>query len=153
MRVQTLRYIMLVIGINVRIHSFDNSNPDYNLNSSLLSDDQTESWNNIQLTDPIRVKTIIADGYYMFNGKKFSYAAAYDQSVLHRWRRLSRSCRSDTDGIAVAGQALLLFQHHRTALPVGLQLGHSRALYASDFSDFRHKDTDFSPHIQYYSTN
>ena len=71
-------------GINVRIHSFDNSNPDYNLNSSLLSDDQTESWNNIQLTDPIRVKTIIADGYYMFNGKKFSYAAAYDQSVIQK---------------------------------------------------------------------
>jgi hypothetical protein len=63
-------------GINMRIHSFDNSNPDFNLNSSLLSDEQTESWNDVHLTDPIRVKTIIADGYYMFNGKKFSYAAA-----------------------------------------------------------------------------
>ena len=69
-------------GINVRIHSFDNSNPDFNLNSSLLSEDQTESWNDVHLTDPIRVKTIIADGYYMFNGKKFSYAAAYDQSLV-----------------------------------------------------------------------
>ena len=71
-------------GINVRIHSFDNSNPDFNLNSSLLSEDQTESWNDVHLTDPIRVKTIIADGYYMFNGKKFSYAAAYDQSVFQK---------------------------------------------------------------------
>ena len=71
-------------GVNVRIHSFDNSNPDFNLNSSLLSEDQTESWNDVHLTDPIRVKTIIADGYYMFNGKKFSYAAAYDQSVFQK---------------------------------------------------------------------
>ncbi len=30
------------------------------------------------------MKTIIADGYYMFNGKKFSYAAAYDQSVIQK---------------------------------------------------------------------
>ena len=71
-------------GINVRIHTFDNSNPDFNLNSSLLSEEQMESWNDIQLTDPIRVKTVIADGYYMFNGKKFSYAAAYDQSVFQK---------------------------------------------------------------------
>ena len=71
-------------GINVRIHTFDNSNPDFNLNSSLLSEEQMESWNDIQLIDPIRVKTVIADGYYMFNGKKFSYAAAYDQSVFQK---------------------------------------------------------------------
>ena len=71
-------------GINVRIHTFDNTNPDFNLNSSLLSEEQMESWNDIQLTDPIRVKTVIADGYYMFNGKKFSYAAAYDQSVFQK---------------------------------------------------------------------
>ena len=71
-------------GINVRIHSFDNSNPDFNLNSSLLSEDQTESWNDVHLTDPIRVKTIVADGYYMFNGKKFSYAAAYKQRVIQK---------------------------------------------------------------------
>jgi hypothetical protein len=30
------------------------------------------------------VKTVIADGYYLFNGKKFSYAAAYDQSVIQK---------------------------------------------------------------------
>ena len=71
-------------GINVRIHSFDNSNPDFNLNSSLLSEAEMETWNDVQLIDPIHVKTVIADGYYMFNGKKFSYAAAYDQSVFQK---------------------------------------------------------------------
>ena len=71
-------------GLNVRIHSFENSNPDFNLNSNLVSDEVLETWNNVQLTDPIRVHTVIADGYYLFNGKKFSYAAAYDQSVIQK---------------------------------------------------------------------
>lgn len=38
----------------------------------------------VQLIDPIKVRTLIADGYYLFNGKRFSYAAAYDQSVLQK---------------------------------------------------------------------
>ena len=71
-------------GINVRIHSFDNSTPNFNLNSSLISEKDLDTWQKVKLTDPIHVKTIIADGYYMFNGKKFSYAAAYDQSVIQK---------------------------------------------------------------------
>lgn len=71
-------------GINVRIHTFENSNPDINLDSDLLTEEDKETWNDVQLTDPIRVRTIIADGYYLFNGKKFSYAAAYDQSVIQK---------------------------------------------------------------------
>ena len=71
-------------GINVRIHSFDNSNPSINLNSELLSEEEQETWDDVQLIDPIHVRTVIADGYYMFNGKKFSYAAAYDQSVIQK---------------------------------------------------------------------
>ena len=30
---------------------------------------------------PIHVRSIILDGYYMFNGRRFSYMAAYDQSA------------------------------------------------------------------------
>ena len=71
-------------GINVRIHSFDNSNPSINLNSELLTEDEKKTWDDVQLIDPIHVRTVIADGYYMFNGKKFSYAAAYDQSVIQK---------------------------------------------------------------------
>ena len=71
-------------GINVRIHSFDNSNPSINLNSELLSEEEQKTWDDVQLIDPIHVRTVIADGYYMFNGKKFSYAAAYDQSVIQK---------------------------------------------------------------------
>ena len=71
-------------GVNVRIHSFDNSNPSINLNSELLSEEEQKTWDDVQLIDPIHVRTVIADGYYMFNGKKFSYAAAYDQSVIQK---------------------------------------------------------------------
>ena len=71
-------------GINVRIHSFDNSNPNYNLNSDIIPVEVEDTWKEMQLSDPIHVKTIIADGYYFFNGKKFSYAAAYDQSVIQK---------------------------------------------------------------------
>ena len=71
-------------GINVRIHSFDNSTPNLNLSSDLIAEDDKDAWNEVELTDPIHVKTVIADGYYMFNGKKFSYAAAYDQSVIQK---------------------------------------------------------------------
>ena len=58
-------------GINVRIHSFDNSNPSINLNSELLREEEQKTWDDVQLIDPIHVRTVIADGYYMFNGKKF----------------------------------------------------------------------------------
>ena len=71
-------------GINVRIHSFDNSNPNFNLNSDLIPEEAKDTWKEVLLTDPIHVNTVIADGYYMFNGKKFSYAAAYDQSVIQK---------------------------------------------------------------------
>ena len=71
-------------GVNVRIHSFDNSTPSINLNSELLTEEEQKTWDDVQLIDPIHVRTVIADGYYMFNGKKFSYAAAYDQSVIQK---------------------------------------------------------------------
>lgn len=71
-------------GINVRIHSFDNSSPNLNLDSDILSDMNKDEWREVKLIDPIHVNTLIADGYYMFNGKKFSYAAAYDQSVIQK---------------------------------------------------------------------
>jgi len=95
-------------GINVRIHSFENSNPDFNLNSSLLSEEDLEAWNDLELTDPIRVRTVIADAYYMFNGRKFSYAAAYDQSVIQK-----RSAGS---------------------LMAGLMYNYTRIDYSSDFN-------------------
>jgi len=71
-------------GVNFRIHSFDNSNPNFNLSSNLIPEGEEDAWKAVQLIDPIHVQTILTDGYYMFNGKKFSYAAAYDQSLIQK---------------------------------------------------------------------
>ena len=37
-----------------------------------------------QIGDPIRVRTLFIDGYYLFNGKHFSYLAAYTPSLIQR---------------------------------------------------------------------
>lgn len=71
-------------GVNIRIHRFENSHPNFNLESELITQDDKEEWHEVQLIDPIRVHTFMADAYYLFNGKKFSYAAAYDQSVIQK---------------------------------------------------------------------
>jgi hypothetical protein len=71
-------------GVNIRIHSFENSNPKFGLKIDIIPEESEQSWDEVQLIDPIKVHTLIADGYYMFNGRRFSYAAAYDQSVLQK---------------------------------------------------------------------
>lgn len=71
-------------GVNVRIHSFENSNPNFNLNSGFIPEEYKDAWNEVHLTNPIHVNTVIADAYYLFNGRKFSYCAAYDQSVIQK---------------------------------------------------------------------
>ena len=71
-------------GVNVRIHSFKNDHPNFALTSDLIQEGYEDDWNEVQLIDPIKVHTLIADGYYLFNGKHFSYAAAYDQSVFQK---------------------------------------------------------------------
>lgn len=71
-------------GVHVRFHSFDSSNPNLNLSSSFVTEKEKEELAKVRLVDPVHVNTVIADGYYMFNGKKFSYAAAYDQSVIQK---------------------------------------------------------------------
>ena len=70
--------------VNVRIHSFDNRNPNLNIDTDLIPEGDEDSWNKGQLTDPIHVNTVIADGYYLFNSKRFSYAAAYGRSVVQK---------------------------------------------------------------------
>ncbi|MCR4957399.1 MAG: DUF4421 domain-containing protein [Prevotella sp.] len=73
-------------GVNVRIHSFNNDTPDFDISTDFnFEDDEDDHLSGkVELMDPIKVHTLIADGYYLFNGKHFSYAAAYDQSVLQK---------------------------------------------------------------------
>lgn len=73
-----------VYGANIRIHSFENNSPNFDLNSDLIAEKDKDEWGEVKLTNPIKVRTVIADAYYLFNGKRFSFAAAYSQSKLQK---------------------------------------------------------------------
>ena len=73
-----------VYNANLRIHSFENNSPNFDLNSDLISEDDKDEWGKVHLTSPIKVHTVIADAFYLFNGKRFSYAAAYSQSKIQK---------------------------------------------------------------------
>lgn len=71
-------------GYNVRIHTFESSTPRLDLDSDIVPEQHKEKWDAVHLITPIKVRTVFADGYYLFNNKHFSYAAAYKQSVLQK---------------------------------------------------------------------
>ena len=68
-------------GINLRIGSYNSDMPDLYIDGVKLSSyDEDDD----RLEDPIKVRTLFLDGYYMLNGKHFSYAAAYDNSLIQK---------------------------------------------------------------------
>ena len=70
-------------GLNVRIHRFENKSPEFTFSSSIDGEDFKVK-DQIEIGSPIKMRTLIANGYYLFNGRHFSYAAAYDQSVIQK---------------------------------------------------------------------
>jgi len=71
-------------GINLRINSYHSSQPEVEGYGQVGSEKEVVDKMMIDIDDPIRVRTVFLDGYYFFNGKYFSYAAAYDQSLIQR---------------------------------------------------------------------
>lgn len=79
-------------GINLRIHRFENDEPEVYYAGHFLDDpfdpESTPVYEantaELLLRRPINTRTLLLDGYYLFNGRHFSYAAAYDQSVIQR---------------------------------------------------------------------
>ena len=67
-------------GINMRISSYHSDMPDLYIDGEKLSSYDEDD----RLEDPIKVRTLFLDGYYMLNGKHFSYAAAYDNSLIQK---------------------------------------------------------------------
>ena len=67
-------------GLNLRIRRFHTDE----LTAHYWGHDDTESVDETiegYLWEDVKVKSAIFDGYYMLNGRRFSYAAAYDQSM------------------------------------------------------------------------
>ena len=77
-------------GVNLRIHTFWNDEPEVHYAGSFILDDASaqptyvSQTAKVPLERPVRTRTVLCDAYYMFNGKRFSYAAAYDQSVIQK---------------------------------------------------------------------
>lgn len=69
-------------GANVRIHHFKAKETEMKVSGYMP--DWTEESFSYHLAEPMDVRTVIANAYYLFNGRYFSYAAAYDHSVIQR---------------------------------------------------------------------
>ena len=70
-------------GINLRLRTFGMTefNGDIYLKTKNPDQELLNGNYDFEILEPIRVHSLIIDGYYMFNHKHFSYAAAYDQSA------------------------------------------------------------------------
>jgi hypothetical protein len=68
-------------GVNLRFRRFKTDE----IKAHFWGHDDTETidedMETVNTWDDIKVKTFIFDGFYMLNGRRFSYAAAYDQSM------------------------------------------------------------------------
>ena len=73
-------------GINLRLRTFGMTefNGDIYLKTKNPDQELLNGNYDFEILEPIRVHSLIIDGYYMFNHKHFSYAAAYDQSVFQK---------------------------------------------------------------------
>jgi len=74
-------------GINLRINRFSFDKPNASYSASLPDGDErqsgemTEDFLNMFLSSPMKIGTVAFDGYWVFNKKRFSLLAAYDQST------------------------------------------------------------------------
>ena len=71
-------------GLNFRLRRF--STNDVGVNATIQSPDAppVKMGGAAHSPDPIWVRSVIIDGYYLFNGRRFSQAAAYNQSVIQK---------------------------------------------------------------------
>lgn len=79
-------------SVNLRWHRYKMTTPTVRFSGKMLvRDDPSEPWmpedeavswgfkERIPLDDPIHISTLMFDGFYIFNSKKFSYSAAFNQ--------------------------------------------------------------------------
>lgn len=80
-------------SLNMRWHRFKMTTPTIRFAGQMLvRDDEQSPWSEVPesyefkdrmpLESPIKISTLMFDGFYIFNRKKFSYAAAYTQKTF-----------------------------------------------------------------------
>ena len=81
----TINMVTPSYGLNVRFDRFYYNNPVFGINNFIVngrtaSDDFFES-REYSLKNSMKITSLIVDGFWIFNKRKFSYSAAYDQST------------------------------------------------------------------------
>jgi hypothetical protein len=74
--------------VHFRLHEFKTKEPQVKYEGNFINYDGTTEWQSFSdrwtLSSPIKAKTVVLDGYYIFNKRRFSYKAAYRQSVIQK---------------------------------------------------------------------
>jgi hypothetical protein len=71
-------------GVTLSVRNFETDDLSAKVNISYIGDNYTQTDDNYISYAPIKVTTLFLDGYYVFNGKRYSQASAYNQSVIQR---------------------------------------------------------------------
>ena len=74
---------------HLRLHEFKTTEPRLRYKGNFYDDEAEDfKWEDRtfsgQTASPIKAKTVVLDGYYIFNKRRFSYKAAYRQTVIQR---------------------------------------------------------------------
>ena len=70
-------------GFNLRLRGLETY--ETKLNATIHADDYTENIEQVgNLDAPVRIASLYLNGYYVFSGRRYSQAAAYNQSVIQR---------------------------------------------------------------------
>lgn len=73
-------------GLNARFYRFKHDTPIFGLENVTMQkkpvDDERFNDREYFMPNPMTITALVIDGYYIFNRKRFSYSAAYNQSTL-----------------------------------------------------------------------
>ena len=71
-------------GLNFRLRRFNTSAGTLKTTTYAVGEvvDETDTEDN--MASPVWIRSVYANGYYVFNGRRYSQAAAYNQSVIQR---------------------------------------------------------------------
>ena len=70
-------------GFNFRLRRFNTQ--DAKINSTDYENGQTTQYDStLNMPAPVWIRSVYINGYYVFNGRRYSQAAAYNQSVIQR---------------------------------------------------------------------
>ena len=71
-------------GFNFRLRRFNTDETDYS--TEIIQGDEVtfEDHSSGKIAEPVWIRSVYVNGYYVFNGRRYSQAAAYNQSVIQR---------------------------------------------------------------------